>query len=54
MSLLDADCSSIDRVGKKKKISWSKKKKKQYHNTGYLSLSLPLDPTTTPRDFHTG
>lgn len=57
-SLLDADCSSIGGRGKKK-VSWCKK---QYHNTGYLSLSPPLPSPPHcnlphqlpphPRDFH--
>lgn len=46
-SLLDADCSSIDTKGAKK----SPEVKTQYHNTGYLSLSPPLHPSPTPRDF---
>ena len=39
-SLLDADCSSTGSRMKKKALEV----KKQYYNTGYLSLSPPLPP----------
>lgn len=50
MSLLDADCSSIDSMGEKKKKP--PEVKTQYHNTGYVSLSPPLHPAPIPRHFH--
>lgn len=48
-SLLDADCSSISSKGEKNLL----KKKKQYHNTGYLSLAPPLT-LLPPPDTSTG
>lgn len=45
-SLLDADCSSIGSKGEKKKSL--EEKKKQYHNTDYLSLSPSLTPLPPP------